>query len=278
MRRSFVAWTLFAGLALAGCSGGGTTAGGSVSPPTSAPQFRAVPSSVQRSDVQTGLQSLISGQSLVSYGTSGSSSTLVLGRSVKRALARKWTQSVVCQNGFTESIVSTGPNSATVTDQYFYDAACTKLWKNVVASVNLTLGTASGTETIYSSSAVAGGGQTLSLNDSASEYTGALGALTLAQGSGVSWAVNGGSAIDSASGSGTATYAANGLVTAFSINVSDPTYSVVLAVNGNSTGASGSLTQGSSVLASFTLDTAGDGAISFANGSQEQVRGYFITT
>jgi hypothetical protein len=55
-----------------------------------------------------------------------------------------------CENGFTESVVSTRPNSATVTDQYFYDAACTKLWKNVVASVNLSLGTATGTATVYS--------------------------------------------------------------------------------------------------------------------------------
>jgi hypothetical protein len=127
-------------------------------------------------------------------------------------------------------------------------------------------------------SAVAGGGETLTLTDSASAYMGASGALTITQGSGVSWLVNGGSAVDSASGSGTATYAQNGLITSFSINVNDPTYSDVLALSGNANGATGSLTQGSTVLASFTLDNAGNGTISFANGSQEQVQGYFITS
>jgi hypothetical protein len=274
-------------------------------------------------------------------------------------MARSWTQSATCQNGYTESVVQTGPNTATATDQYFYDTGCTKLWKNVVATVNVTLGTATGAETIYSMtgsvigfdtlalsvsqtsttdvfsieltdavnplgityaavgltcsapsgggsaacgaaatdslaslnamlgvtlnlsgslSAVSGGGETLTLTDSASAYTGALGALTITQGSGVSWLVNGGSRVDSASGSGTATYAQNGLITSFSINVNDPTYSDVLALSGNASGASGSLTQGSTVLASFTLDSAGNGTISFANGSQEQVQGYFITS
>ena len=364
MRRS-VSWLVFlAALGLAACGGGGSGGGGStlgatVAPATSAPQLPAVPSSVQRSDIQTGLQSVTSGQNLVSYGSTGGSSTLGLGHSVKRAMARDWTQSVTCQNGFTESIVSTGPNSATVTDQYFYDAGCSKLWKNVVASVNLTLGTASGSATVFSIAgsviafdtlglavaktstteafsieltaaanqsatpyaavglscsgplsggsaacgaagtesltsistmvgvtlnlsgtltAVAGGGETLNLTDSASAYAGGLGALTIAQGTAVTWVVNGGSAIDSASGSGTATYAANGLITSFSINVSDPTYSAVLAVSGNANGASGSLTQGSTVLASFTLDNAGNGTISFANGAQEQVQGYYITS
>ena len=363
MRGCYIALMVFAALALAGCGGGGsgsTTSAGSVSPPAgTSQQPPAVPSSVQRSDIQTGLQSVTSGQDLVSYGSSGSSSTLGLGRSVRRAMARNWTQSVTCQNGFTESVVSTGPNSASVTDQYFYDAACTILWKSVLANVNLSLGTATGSETVYAKNGsvtaydtlslavsqtassdafsieltaaasqtttpyaaiglscsaplaggsaacgvagtesltsiaamvgitldlsgtltpVAGGGQTLILNDSASAYAGGLGTLTIAQGSGVNWAVNGGSAIDSASGSGSATYAQNGLITSFSMNVSDPTYSAVLAISGTSTGASGSLTQGATVLASFTLDAAGNGTISFANGSQEQVQGYFITS
>jgi hypothetical protein len=88
----------------------------------------------------------------------------------------------------------------------------------------------------------------------------------------LSWAVNGGSTVDSATGSGTATYVRNGLITIFSINVTDPTYSDVLSLNGNANGARGSLT-GTTVLASFTLDNAGNGTISFANGSQEQVQG-----
>jgi hypothetical protein len=174
MLRFVTATAFLSALALVGCGGGGggsSASGGSVTPGGSQTQLPALPASVQRSDIQTGLQSVTSGQELISYGSSGTATTLGLGRSVKRAMARSWTQSATCQNGFTESVVQTGPNTATATDQYFYDTVCTKLWKNVVATVNVTLGTATGAETIYSMTGSVIGFDTLALSVSQTSTT-----------------------------------------------------------------------------------------------------------
>jgi hypothetical protein len=104
-----------------------------------------------------------------------------------------------------------------------------------------------------------------------------LGVLTITRDSGASRAVNGRSANDSTPASGTATYAQNGLIKSFSINDNSPTSSDVLALSGNANGASGLLCRLDRTR-TFTLDNAGNGTTSFANGSQKQVQGYFITS
>jgi hypothetical protein len=117
---------------------------------TPGPSPTPISQMVVRSDVQTTFVSVASTADLITLA-GGSSTTENFGRHVVAAMHHRTIASMgSCVDSEIQTTTYPSATSATVTDQYFYDAACTEPWKTITATVNTATGTATGSETVYS--------------------------------------------------------------------------------------------------------------------------------
>jgi hypothetical protein len=138
----FVTALICAG-ALAACGGGGS--GGTTLPQaTPTPATNLSQTSVQRSDAQSALAGV---QAYEEYNGGGSISTLTSVRAVHTMLARinpRHPMTCATSPGLSETVVSTGSNTATITIENYYDSACTQLEAEIVWNVTISGETFSG--------------------------------------------------------------------------------------------------------------------------------------
>lgn len=131
--------------------------------------------------------------------------------------------------------------------------------------------TASFTLTVPASIA---GAYTVPVTGSASTYTGALGALALGTGTFPNFAVTGGTLTDSGTFTGSFTYV-SGALTASSFTLTDAASDGTVAITSSGTPpvTTGVVKRTSSgaVLASFNVDAAGNGTITYGNGTTGQI-------
>jgi hypothetical protein len=149
MKTSRFLWAspiLASALALTACGGGGGSSpsggGGLPAPvPTVAPGSVAITNSVARSDMQTALTGVQVGTSFVST-TAGLGESLSVARKI-RALAQRHaldtTTTTPCTNNQIETTVtSTSGASETITDDTYYDSACTALESQSITLATVT--------------------------------------------------------------------------------------------------------------------------------------------
>ena len=130
---------------------------------------------------------------------------------------------------------------------------------------------------ISGSVAYTSAGSTLSLNDSASVYTGGISSLTIVAGTNA-WAISGGTLIDQGSGTGTGSYNASGILTQATISVTDTITNETVTVTGSASGITGAVTFGGRQIASFSTDLSGNGSITYADGTTGAIQGFSITS
>lgn len=87
--------------------------------------------------------------------------------------------------------------------------------------------------------------------------------------------VFGGSTVDQATGSGTASYTPAGLTSA-SITAVDTVTSEKVTISGNSSGITGTVSFGGSTIATFSTDLNGNGSISYSNGTTGTISGWAV--
>jgi hypothetical protein len=127
-----------------------------------------------------------------------------------------------------------------------------------------------------SASTSANGNVTVPITGSASAYTGALGALSLAQGTFPNFTISGGSLAQSGTFNGTFTFASTGVLVSGSFTLTDSATdgTVTVASSGTpATSVSGTIKRTSTgqVVATFTTDGAGNGTITYGNGTTAQI-------
>ncbi|MGH7755807.1 MAG: hypothetical protein ACREM8_05915, partial [Vulcanimicrobiaceae bacterium] len=145
-----------------------------------------------------------------------------------------------------------------------------QLTQELGATVNFAITAATGS-----------GGTALNLTGTEVAYTGALNALALAQGSGTTWTITGGTQVASATLSGGFTYSGSGVLVAGTTVVTDTaddaTVMLVAATNGGVTGTVKQTSTGQ-VVATFTIDANGNGAVAYGNGTTGTITGYYVVS
>lgn len=131
-----------------------------------------------------------------------------------------------------------------------------------------------------SSVSVANGATTVGLSGNGAAYTGGLGATNVAAQGNFGWAVIGGTQVDAVTLSGSLAYAAGGLLTGGSLKVTDaadgatvvatysaPTQSIVGSVT---------LTGSGTTVATFTVNPAGSGTVTYGNGTIATISNWIV--
>lgn len=138
------------------------------------------------------------------------------------------------------------------------------LAQDVGATANFTL-------TVPASTA---GAYTVPVTGSANTYTGALGALSLGTGTFPNFAVSGGTLTDNGTFTGSFTYV-SGELTASSFSLTDAASDGTATITSSGTPpvTTGTIkrTSTGAVLATFTVDAAGNGTITYSNGTTGQI-------
>jgi hypothetical protein len=123
------------------------------------------------------------------------------------------------------------------------------------------------------------GGAKITMNGSVAAYLGGLGKLTLAAGTFPTWTIGGATSTDSGTYSGTFGYTTAGALTSAALSLGDPADDATVTIATSAATISGSITQTDSgkVYASFTTDTAGNGTITYGNGTTATIVNWQIT-
>ncbi len=124
--------------------------------------------------------------------------------------------------------------------------------------------------------AASNGNLTIPVSGSAAGYTGALGSLSLAQAAFPAFAVNGGTLTDSGTFQGTFTYTPSGVLVSGSCTLTDAAADGTVTATSAGTPATsvnGVITRTSTgqTLATFTVDTNGNGTITYGNGTTGRI-------
>jgi hypothetical protein len=122
------------------------------------------------------------------------------------------------------------------------------------------------------------GSITVQTTGDGSGYTGAPNALSLRRGPGTSWVIAGGSLVDTASESSTFTILPSGALTAYSVTFTDKGNDITVTIAPSGSNAAGTVkqTDTGAIIATFVVDQNGNGTITFANGTVEQIVGWTI--
>ncbi len=119
--------------------------------------------------------------------------------------------------------------------------------------------------------ASSGGTVPVAVNGSGSSFQGSLNALSLSAGQFPNWIVSGGTTVDTATFSGTLTYSTSGNLVAMSITLTDAADdgTVTMTASGSPVVVTGTIKQTDTgqTLATFTTDAAGNGTITYSNGT-----------
>ncbi len=126
------------------------------------------------------------------------------------------------------------------------------------------------------STTASNGNLTVPVSGSAASYTGALGALTLAQAAFPTFAVSGGTATDSGTFNGSFTYSPTGMLLAGSFTLTDAAADGTVTANSvgtPATGVNGVITRTSTgqTVATFSVDVNGNGTITYSNGTTGRI-------
>jgi hypothetical protein len=116
----------------------------------------------------------------------------------------------------------------------------------------------------------------VSVSGSAAAYVGSLGALSLAQAAFPNFAITGGTTTNSATFAATLSFTTSGVPTGGALTLTDSAAdgTVTIATVGSpATGVTGTIKRTSTgqVLATFTTDLAGNGTITYSNGTTAQI-------
>jgi hypothetical protein len=166
---------------------------------------------------------------------------------------------VVGRSGVT--CVQTGTNTVQCgTASYQTVAGATT---GLVATINQTL------------SGFGNGSGSVSATLSATTYSGS--SLALVQpASGTAWGLSGGTALDTVSGNGSATFSGS-IVTNGTYSFTDSTQSISASGSFSNAGPlTVTLTQSGATAATFTIDVDGNGSVTYADGTSNVVAGYVI--
>lgn len=124
------------------------------------------------------------------------------------------------------------------------------------------------------------GSVTVTLSGNGAAYSGAVNALSLNAGSFPNWTIAGGSTIDSATFNGSVTFAASGALTGASFTLSDAASDATVTVSaaGSPVVVTGIVkqTDTGATLATFTTDAAGNGTITYSNGTTAPIVAWHV--
>lgn len=131
------------------------------------------------------------------------------------------------------------------------------------------------------SASVTNGDVIVPVSGSASAYTGTLGSLTLAQGTFPNFTISGGSLANTGTFNGTFTFTSTGILVSGSLALTDAAADGTVTVTSSGTPATsvnGTIKRTSTgqVVATFTTDAAGNGTITYGNGTTAQIVGWQI--
>lgn len=128
------------------------------------------------------------------------------------------------------------------------------------------------------SATVANSITTVPVTGNAAAYSGALNSLALSPGTFPAWSITGGSLLDTVSFNGQFAYTSTGLLNSGTLTLADSADDATVTLSSSSGTFTGTVKQTSTgtTVATFTVNAAGTGTISYSNGTTAQIVGWNV--